>query len=240
MSATLLAHRRAVKVSKDQLATLEPPEATKTWTPVKHSCLVDTLTKVVGDYGMRVWREEYAVQREGNILFGVMDLHWQDTQDFSAALGLRTSNDKTWSIQVAIGARVVVCDNLVFSGDLIALRRKHTGNLVLEEEIAGAIRRYQDGYQTLTRGIEKLKTRCITLTEARELIFNVFARRLVPVRLFPRVAQEYVKDAAGCRSITVWDLHNAFTTQMKTLSQGVAFEANTRLGQFFELNALSV
>ena len=55
-----------------------------------------------------------------------LQLAYADTEDGTAALGLRTSNNKTMSIQLCAGLSVFVCDNLVFRGDLIALNRKHT------------------------------------------------------------------------------------------------------------------
>jgi len=237
MSATLMVHKGAVKVARNELLTIEPPPGTDTWKPIKHADLVNTLTTVLAARGLHLRKEEYAVQREGNLLFGVMDLAWGETDEHSAALGLRTSNDKTMSIQIAIGARVFVCDNLVFSGELIALKRRHTGKLDIEEELARAVHRYEHGYSVLGKGIEQLKSVTVPLIEARELVFNVFARKIVPLKLFPKVAPMYVRDSASCGTISLWGLHNSFTTYVKYLSPGVQFEATTKLGEFFGLKS---
>lgn len=45
MSATLVAHKGAVRVSRAELATIEPPAATKTGKPVTHAELVRMLTE---------------------------------------------------------------------------------------------------------------------------------------------------------------------------------------------------
>jgi hypothetical protein len=42
-TATLLAHRGATLVSRADLARYEPPPATTTWKPVKHSLVVDLI-----------------------------------------------------------------------------------------------------------------------------------------------------------------------------------------------------
>lgn len=135
MSGLLIAHKGAMKVSKEALLQIGAPQPTKSWRPIPHSTLVNTLGKVLSSRGLTVKREEYAVQRDGNLLFGVLDLAWGETAEYYAALGLRTSNDKTFCIQIAIGARVIVCDNLLLSGELIALKRKHTAKLDLVEEL---------------------------------------------------------------------------------------------------------
>ena len=86
--------------------------------------LVDALSAEVVSRGLVIKREEYAVHKQGNVFFGVMDLNWQDNDEFSAALGIRTSNNRSFAIQLAVGARIFVCDHLAFSGDLIGLCRQ--------------------------------------------------------------------------------------------------------------------
>jgi hypothetical protein len=153
MNGVLLTHRGSVRVPKEQLMQIVPPAPTGTWKPVAHGVLVNTLTKVLSNRGLAIKKEDYAIQREGNLLFDVMDLRWGGTMDYYAALGLRTSNDKSFAIQIAIGARVIVCDNLLLSGELIALKRKHTAGLDLREELTAGVRRYELGYEELGKGI---------------------------------------------------------------------------------------
>ncbi len=234
MSATLLAHKGSVRVSRAELATIEPPAPTQTWTPVKHFDLVQLLTSQLCTNGRYIVKEEFAVQRDGKQLFGVMDLNWGETQEHRASLGLRTSNDKTMSIQIAVGARVFVCDNLLFSGELIALARKHTRKLDLERELQGAVRRYEEHYGRLSEDIEDMQRRQLCLTEAKALIFNVFATKILPLRLFPQVSDAYSTGANG--TVSVWELHNRCTSAMKKLSPAVRFKAHTKLGKFFGLN----
>jgi hypothetical protein len=236
MAGTLIAHKGAVRIEKTQLMQIEAPQPTKTWRPIPHGTLVNTLGDVLSSRGLAVKREEYAIQRNGNILFGVMDLVWGGTVEYYAALGLRTSNNKSFAIQIAIGARVIVCDNLLLSGELIALKRKHTAKLDLMEELTHAIRRYELGYQHLEKGIQRLKQCEMSLTETREMLFNVFAARIVPVKLFHHVAAPYIRTPDRVTLIPVWEVHNTFTNALKKLPPGVAFDANVKLGKFFGLN----
>src|SRR5216683_1154408 len=84
-------------------------------------------------------------------------LVYENTPDGRAAMGIRTSNNKTMSIQICAGLSVFVCDNLVFRGDLIALNRKHTAGLHLRTELNHAILRFQDHFGRLTGEIATLK-----------------------------------------------------------------------------------
>lgn len=183
-------------------------------------------------------REEYAIQRQGNILFGVMDLFWGGTMDYYAVLGLRTSSDKTFAIQIAIGARVTVCDNLLMSGELIALKRKHTAGLELSEELTAGVRRYELGYGQLGKGIARLKGEILPTMEAREVLYNIFAQKVLPLKLFPAVVHSLSLQVVERTTITQWTMHDVFTDALKNLtSPAVAFEANVKLGKFFGLSS---
>jgi hypothetical protein len=204
---------------------------------VAHGDLIDVLDAELTRRGLAVRAEAYAMQRAGALLFGVIDLAWRDTGEFAAAIGLRTSNDKTFSLQIAVGLRIFVCDNLVFSGDLIALKRKHTAGLDLPREIAAAMERYQNGVLNLENGIGRLKATAITDGEAKEKICDLFRQTILPVRLFHAVCRAHFEDANGGTQAprTLWGLHNACTCQMKALPPAPAFQAHARLGRLFGL-----
>jgi hypothetical protein len=68
-TATLVAHRGATLVSRDDLARYEPPEPEGRWKPVKHSLIVDLMHEELARRDITVAKEEYAIQREGNYLF---------------------------------------------------------------------------------------------------------------------------------------------------------------------------
>lgn len=244
MIGTLIAHSGATKVTRDDLKAIEPPRRTSTWKPVRHAELVAVIREQLEQRGLAIRQEAYAVQRNGALLFGVLDLAWHANGEFTAALGLRTANDKSMSIQIAVGIRVFVCDNLAFAGDLIALRRKHTAGLDLPREIGGAIDRYQEGVVALDHGIDRLRGTEIPDQTAKQMIFDIFARGILPVRFFRPAAGLYFDPPADASDVvprTLWGLHNAMTRQVQGMPPGPAFQATVQLGKFFGLgqNAIS-
>ena len=120
---SVLSAENSLQLTREELASLTTPKGTDSWKPVPHKHLVDVIHEELERRGIEVTKENYAVQKEGNVLFGTLDLDWQDDGDMTASIGLRTANDKTISIQMAIGMRIFVCDNMMFAGDLIALKR---------------------------------------------------------------------------------------------------------------------
>lgn len=248
MSGTLIAHCGARYVTREELYTIVPPPATDTWRPVAHAELMAFLEAELQRRKLQITREEYAVQREGALLFGILDLAWQDTNEFAAAIGIRTSNNKSMSLQLAVGARIMVCDNLAFLGDLIALKRRHTARLNLAVELSQALDRYQDGFHKLSGHIERLKHSPISDSDAKLMIYQVFEQGCMPVRFFPMVHSTYFMpedertepDLAAFADRNLWSLHNAFTHYMGLMQPGPAFQATVKLGQLFGLNQVSM
>jgi hypothetical protein len=230
----LLSHVDTDLVTREQLAVIPAPEPTATWRPIPHIELVETLDRVLRANQIAIREERFALRRDGSTLFGVLQLAYEDTPDGEAALGLRTSNDKTMSIQICAGLSVFVCDNLVFRGDLIALNRKHTAGLDLRAELAGAVARFQDHFGWLTGEIERLKERQITDGEAKAMIHDVFVRGILPVRLLPMVSKAYFQlPFPDWQAYTCWSLHNAFTLAAKEMPITTRIPAIQELGRFF-------
>jgi hypothetical protein len=166
-SAQLVAHRGAEIVTREDLVKYPAPPATETFKPVGHAELVATLTQVMEDRGLHIVREQFAVQKQK--LFGTFDLEWQRMEEFGAAVGFRHANDKSMPIQIAVGARVFVCDNMSFLGELIHTR-KHTAKLDLGVELDSAMYRYVQGWRKLTDDITVQKETAIEDRKAKTLV----------------------------------------------------------------------
>jgi hypothetical protein len=227
--AKLIAHRGAVIVTREDLKHYPAPEPTDTWKPVSHLQLVETLAQVMADRGLHITREQLAVQNHK--LFGTFDTEWQKMEEYGAAVGFRHATDKSMAIQIAVRARVFVCDNMAFGGELIAVR-KHTSRLDLGEEMDRAMYKYMQGFRRLQEDIQIQKDTEIEERKAKTLIYDIFRNKIVPLRLFPPVTEEYEQATKGQKG-TGWLLHNAFTSHMKKLGPAPAFRATARLGKFF-------
>lgn len=91
--------------------------------------------------GMMVMSEEYALQHDGQQLFGVLEVEVPgitdvEDKEWKLLVGIRGSHDRTVSRGLVIGSQIMVCDNLCFSG-AISLRTKQTTHV--EERIPDLI-----------------------------------------------------------------------------------------------------
>lgn len=238
----ILSHAQSNLITRADLQAIPAPQGTPTWKPIGHADLIQAIDRQLLVRGIRILDEKFAIQREGARLFGVLDLSIEgDTPEFCAAMGIRTANDRSMALEIAVGVKVFVCDNLCFSGDLIALRRKHTLKFNLNADISIAIDRYQEHLLALRGQIEGLRERPLADPDAKLLIFEVFAKEILPIRFFPWVTAAYFRaDPATMADVaprTHWGLHNAFTRAIREMAPAPAFSAATKLGKVFGLSA---
>ena len=234
---TLVSHVDTDIVTRAQLLTVPTPETTATFRPVPHVELIDMLDTVLTRESIHIREERFALRRDGAVLFGVLQLAYGETGDGIAALGLRTGNNRTMSLQICAGLSVFVCDNLVFRGDLIALRRKHTSGLNLREELTLAVIRFREHFGFLTQEIESLKSRALADVEAKALIHDVFAEGVMPLRFLPDVSKAYFEpDLAAFEARNAWSLHNAFTGIAKEMPMSTRLAAIQEVGKLFGMS----
>jgi Domain of unknown function (DUF932) len=234
-TATLTAHRGATLVNRDELAQYEPPEPEGRWKPVKHSLVVDLMHEELARREIKIAKEEYAIQREGNYLFAALTTNWLDTGETAAALAFRHSNDKTEAMKMYAGMHVFICDNMALSGDEIILNRKHTTRFSPAAELTKAFDRYHDGTLVLQRNIEGLKAAPLSLGDAQRKLFEIFYRRLLPTRMLIPVTDSYLSK----EDRTDWGLLNALTLHAKNLPPNGNIRAHAQLGRYFGLGKVN-
>ena len=142
------------------------------------------------------------------------------------------------SLQICAGLTVFVCDNLVFRGDLIALKRKHTSGLNLKEELTLSVLRFQDHFGRLTGEIAHLKDERLADVDAKAIIHDVFAKGLMPVRLLPDVSKSYFEpELPAFEPRTAWSLNNAFTGVAKEMPMTTRLPAIQAIGKLFGMSS---
>ena len=241
-NGTLIATHSS-EISRSQLSNIEAPPKTKTWHPVKHFDLLMTLHEALKKRDIEVSSEQLAISRGGALFYGVLDLNKQGSPDFKSSLGVRSSNNRLLAIKIAVGGRVVVCDNLMFSGDMIALKRKHTSGLNLRVEVDNAIKVFSSKFESFCTEIQRMKFKKIDDNVAKTLVFDVFAvQKIYPTRFLKVVAKEYLTPSfTEFEPRTLWSLYNAFTYAAKGMSPERKFSALQQVGKFFNtISTLSI
>jgi hypothetical protein len=133
------------------------------------------------------------------------------------AIGVRNSTDKSLPAGIAAGERVLVCDNLAFSAQIVVMR-KHTRFIdeELDQLIVTGISRLNVFQQASAARIGKLQQIPMLDSNAHDLVVRAVDNRCIGLRKLPKVLQEWREPShQAFQPRSAWSLCNAFTEVAK-------------------------
>lgn len=209
-----MAHVGANKLGRQELLALPSPPSTDTHQVVPHARLIQTLIESLALRNINVERDEYAVTPDGARMFGFLEIN-NGERGIRFALGVRNSHDKSFALGLTVGYRVFVCDNLSFHGDFMAVSKRHSKNMVIEEVIAVGVERAQRQFEPMTRQINVWKNHELPDVRAKSIIYDAIIGGGIdaPKHIAKSVHQHYfapVHEEFHPRNL--WSLSNAFTS----------------------------
>jgi hypothetical protein len=234
--SVLIAHVDTEKIDRQQLALMATPAGTETHKVIPHIEVVNAIVETLGFRHIGVHREEYAVSKDGNKMFGLMELD-QTFTGCRFALGLRNSHDKTMRLALTVGYRVFVCDNMAFQGDFSPLLAKHTKNFQLTRALSAGVDDMQRNFDPMVKAVEKWRGDQLTDVSARLVIYRAFveAELEAPRHLDRVVHRRYFEpEHPDFQPRTMWSLSNAFTSAFKELEPIPQYRATAKLAPFLE------
>src|SRR5580692_9302280 len=138
------------KIGRDQLTLVPSPPGTATHKVIPHHEVINALVETLSLRHIAPVREEYAVSKDGMKMFGIMELE-TTFQGCRFALGVRNSHDKSMRLAMTVGYRVLVCDNMAFSGDFTPVLAKHSKHFNLNDAIALGIDLMQRNFEPMRK-----------------------------------------------------------------------------------------
>lgn len=238
---TLMMPTRGAKyVTLDQLNFCPQVEKTSSWNPVPHQEVAVLVKEKLNQNGFNVTRESYGISNKGHRMFGVLDTEHNIVPGVRLAVGIRNSTDKSMSAGFTAGERVLVCSNLSFSGQVVAME-KHVSAVMykLSENVDRCLEKLPLYTAVQANNITRLQNTEISDQEMSHLLVQaVREERISPKLLLPTAQEWYTPSHEEFQPRTLWSLFNGLTEAIKP-----AFEKNpersskeTRLFQRFLLN----
>ena len=203
-------------VSRDEVARTDTPCSTASWKPVPHIDVIEAVTEVVRSHNWKIEGEKFGLAREGQRMFGVMEISRSSSPEWHRCIGIRNSHDKSIAVGLSAGIVVCVCTNMAFGGTTV-IKRRHTSGVILAELIDRAVASLEDDFLTVESVSEDLKDAYLKNDdEARSCIVRaaelgvINSCDILPVfREFKSPSHEEFAEA------TRWSLLNAFTETVK-------------------------
>ncbi len=152
----LLLDAGAHRISRAALQAIPTPEPTSSWKPVSHHQAANLVLGEALVRGFNVTSEEYGVNPSETKMFGVLRFHPEGHPEWSRALGLRNSHDKSIALGLTAGLSVLVCSNLCFGGET-TIHRRHTSGIDITGLIPEAFDSLELQFARLESRVEILK-----------------------------------------------------------------------------------
>jgi hypothetical protein len=213
--ANLMLHCGAREVTRTQLDAVPCPPAEGKWRPVPHGTVLTYATQALADAGYEIDKMQLGLSRNDARFFGTLTLRSPVASGVSLAVGLRSSLDKSISLQWACGHRVFVCDNMAFRSEQV-IARKHTTNGVLryQEAICKAVSGLASYREQEGRRIRSMQQRIIDDHFAESFLLRAYQDEgLLSPRTLPLALKEWRTPSFPDfkEEKNVWRLFNALT-----------------------------
>jgi len=233
---SLMLSSNSMKVKKEELLAVPTPVSTPTWRPVPHYEVAALVGREAWNRRYRIASEEYGLSKDGTKLFGVIRFHPDGHPEYTRAVGIRNSHDKSLALGLVAGLSVLVCDNLCFGGGT-TIHRKHTSGIDISELIPAAFDNLAFQYQVLEARVVEMKSTALSQNQARVMIVKAAEIKAIPSCDILSVFQEFRKPRhEEFAKPTMWSLYNSFTETAKKYTPARADICYRKLATAFGLD----
>ena len=233
---TLLMQRSGEAATIEDVKEIPIPRATRTYQPVSHEQLSTMLLQMAAHLlpGFAHDNSQYGLAAEGNKMFGVHTLKSSETS-MGLCIGFRNSYDRSMSVGIVVGASVLVCSNLVLSGDITILR-KHTLHVQkdMQSMALSAIYKSQRVYKEILEDAEAMRLLELSDDNAHRMLGLVYGRGLITPRQIPVALREWrAPQHEVFEPRNVWSLYNSITEALKSAPPQSIMEKHLGLHRLF-------
>lgn len=192
-----------------------PDRAGDRWRGIPHRELADTVRQAITDRKWGFENERYSIH--GNKFIGYMDIKTghEGDPDVAHGIGWLHSNDRRHALRMAVGGRVLVCDNGVVAGDVV-VGRTHSKNLDLRQLVEDALGRYRAEQRQMDKMIARFKQRTVKPDNVPRFLIELARDKVIPWSgLGPLDAILVADMAKQKRPLSAWEIYNHFTLWVK-------------------------
>ena len=233
----MILHCGGRQVSFAELQGVPLPEKTDTYTPVPFADLVKNAQQVaeniLTDYNFVDGK--YALAGKDQRMFATLTFEGDDPE-MSLSLGIRSSYDKSMSNGYCFGGTITVCDNLIFAGDFVIMR-KHTKNVFedLQKQLIGSIYDFQTGskFQNIVEDRERMKDISVSTDDAYQFLGRMFGYGVLKARQLTTAVNCWKNPPyAEFQDKNMWSLYNACTEALKSTPPNKIIQQHIKLHDY--------
>jgi hypothetical protein len=214
----VMMHCGAKAIPMNMLATIPTPEPTKTHFPIAHDDFYMMAEERLLDAGYEITNPQHFINKEGAQYFAMLQLRHQDEDrnaEYSTLAALRNAHDMVFRASLAVGAKVFLCDNLSFSGDIV-VGGKHTANLwnVLPGRFDEAIAKIRVMRKRQDIRFAEYKEAPLDDITADHLTMECYRRGIINIQRIGKVNKQWYDPEVDHGDKKVWRFFNAVTAAL--------------------------
>ena len=233
MTSLLYNSAQDILVTRQDMQHMQTPEALGArHHPYPFADFANTTVQAIESRGFQVKTEEYAVTKDGNRMFGLLEVSngnqvvpyshpaQSGPNAWNMLVALRGSHDQRISRGLAIGSQVMVCSNLCFHGDLGTWQTRQTTNI--NSRIPGLIDDAVSGLHKATRELtvdfDSFNQSTLTRDQGDNLLLSIFRDGGFSASQLGRAVNEWDESSVpehAQNGRNVWWLFNAATQALK-------------------------
>lgn len=220
----------------EEVVKVEVPKVTRTYVPVANKDLILGLREQLRLADLNIVKESYELGGTEMQFFGTMVVEPEGTEKeaevMKRVVGFRNSYNKTLPIGLVAGASIVVCSNLMFSGEILRLR-KHTVNVYRDLDNL-----MYDVVLILERKFNKIQEESLKLMEvqvSRKLAAEICGKMFMEEDIITSTQLLIIKRKwleAEKDSQSGWDLMNHVTYALKTSPPRTRMESQLSINDY--------
>lgn len=206
-------------LTRNEVMAIESPEYTKTWHPISHREVIESLDEVLNVKQIGVVQERYSIKNGGDNMFGswVLDIEKNGTR---IQLGFRNSISKTFAVGICAGTFVIVCSNMQFRGEFIEFR-KHTSGISYEELLQLGNRAVDQVVEQGNKVIEwqgNLSKYELNVPKFKQITYDAMEQGILAPNHFNKFLSSYREEVELTKNESLYEFHGAIIRMNRGLN----------------------
>ena len=227
-------------VDRNVLTSAQLPAATKTYTVISHTYIIDTILQALEDNGFEVTAEEFKSTSDAKVASGAFMIQFNEDPDLTLCYTFNNSYDKSLRFRAAIGAYIDLNGSYMIS-DMDSWIRKHTGTAdqeaynLIQDHISNA-RTY---YEELRMAKESMTEITITKAEFGGIIGEFFLKDILSVDQISYIKKEFFSPSynyvnpPNIKTINLWTAYMIIADALKSSHPSKWMKCQTGVHLYF-------
>ena len=207
------------EATKEELKAVEMPQKTESYMPVSHNWVVEyvenDLADMVGSqYSLK--HNKFGMSWHNQCLFG--QACFENSDNYAGLnIAYRNSYNKEFSLGIAFGAQVFVCENGMLTGEVI-VAKKHTLNVKesFQEIVGNNIHKAEKTYHKMVEDVEFMRSKSVNDLQAYQILGVARGKNILSSRIYENSLREYSKPSFNeHKDGSLMQVYNACTEALK-------------------------